>query len=493
MSNQPPITSSQTEVEEATSKTKRKSMKPRSSVWDHFTKFVDNTGTQKGKCNYCDKEFFCDPKKNGTTSLRNHMFACIKNPHSMTTRQSQLSLQPTCSTQEGGGGTRIEGEGFREWVEYTQPRFRIPSRWTVSRDCYDLYLEERKKLKIFFQKTSQRVCITTDTWTSLQRINYMCVTAHFIDDNWTLQKKIINFCPITSHKGDDIGMAIESCLLNWGIKRVFIVTVDNASSNDVAISYLKKKINAWGFSILNCKYLHMRCIAHIINLVVVDGMKDGLTPIKKVRDAVRYATVDPYFKIDLQSSEGNGVPDSLEWEYIGKIVEFLGHFYELTLRISGSRYVTSNIFFDEISSVDCLLQEWKSSNDLELSCMGEKMKLKFDKYWGDPDKMNKIIYIAVVVDPRYKLEFMHFALSTVYGKEKGTELAKKVKLFPILSHMMKDILAVPISTVASESAFSTGGRVLDCFRSSLTPKIVEALICTQDWLRKSQHHKSIEE
>ena len=65
--------------------------------------------------------------------------------------------------------------------------------------------------------------------------------------------------------------------------------------------------------------------------------------------------------------------------------------------------------------------------------------------------------------------------------------------FPILSHMVKDILAVPISTVASESAFSTGGRVLDYFRSSLTPKIVEALICTQNWLRKSQHHKSIEE
>ncbi|XP_021593149.1 zinc finger BED domain-containing protein RICESLEEPER 2-like [Manihot esculenta] len=142
----------------------------------------------------------------------------------------------------------------------------------------------------------------------------------------------------------------------------------------------------------------------------------------------RYATVDPYFKIDLQSCESNGVPDSLEWEYIGKIVEFLGHFYELTLRISESRYVTSNIFFYEISSI-CLLQEWKSSNDLELSCMGEKMKLKFDKYWGELDKMNKIIYIVVVVDSRYKLEFMHFALSTVYGKEKGTELAKKVKLF----------------------------------------------------------------
>ena len=52
--------------------------------------------------------------------------------------------------------------------------------------------------------------------------------------------------------------------------------------------------------------------------------------------------------------------------------------------------------------------------------------------------------------------------------------------FPILPHLARDILAVPISTVTSESAFSTGGRVFDVFRSSLTPKLVKALICIQN-------------
>ncbi|CAH1430957.1 unnamed protein product [Lactuca virosa] len=59
-------------------------------------------------------------------------------------------------------------------------------------------------------------------------------------------------------------------------------------------------------------------------------------------------------------------------------------------------------------------------------------------------------------------------------------------IYPILSKMARDILAIPISTVASESAFSTGGRVLDSFRTSLTPRMVEALICAQDWLRSSR-------
>ena len=59
--------------------------------------------------------------------------------------------------------------------------------------------------------------------------------------------------------------------------------------------------------------------------------------------------------------------------------------------------------------------------------------------------------------------------------------------------MARDVLAFPISTVASKSAFSTGGRVLDPFRSSLTPRIVEALICTQDWIRSSNSPILVEE
>ena len=54
--------------------------------------------------------------------------------------------------------------------------------------------------------------------------------------------------------------------------------------------------------------------------------------------------------------------------------------------------------------------------------------------------------------------------------------------YPLLSKMARDILTIPLSTVASESAFSVGGRVLDAFRSSLKPDIVEATICLRDWL-----------
>ena len=52
---------------------------------------------------------------------------------------------------------------------------------------------------------------------------------------------------------------------------------------------------------------------------------------------------------------------------------------------------------------------------------------------------------------------------------------------------------MPISIVAFESVFSTGGRVLDAYRSSLTPKVAQALICIQDWLREPSNVRNMKE
>ncbi|KAH0717921.1 hypothetical protein KY285_013952 [Solanum tuberosum] len=54
--------------------------------------------------------------------------------------------------------------------------------------------------------------------------------------------------------------------------------------------------------------------------------------------------------------------------------------------------------------------------------------------------------------------------------------------YPELSLMARDVLTVPITTVASESAFSTGGRVIGKFQSSILPANDEAKLCTRDWI-----------
>ena len=76
----------------------------------------------------------------------------------------------------------------------------------------------------------------------------------------------------------------------------------------------------------------------------------------------------------------------------------------------------------------------------------------------------------------------------IYSKEVVDENIKKVK-YKILSKMTADILAIPISTVASESTFSAGGRVIDEFRSKLNEEFVEALIYGGDWFHEKYNVK----
>ena len=61
--------------------------------------------------------------------------------------------------------------------------------------------------------------------------------------------------------------------------------------------------------------------------------------------------------------------------------------------------------------------------------------------------------------------------------------------YKILSKMAADILVIPISTVASKSTFSAGGRVIDEFRSRLNEESIEAFICGGDWLRHKYNLK----
>jgi len=53
--------------------------------------------------------------------------------------------------------------------------------------------------------------------------------------------------------------------------------------------------------------------------------------------------------------------------------------------------------------------------------------------------------------------------------------------------------AVPILSMVSKAACSKGGCVLDAFCSFLTPSMVEARICAQDWLRSAPLSLSIED
>nr|KAJ0223306.1 hypothetical protein LSAT_V11C200064230 [Lactuca sativa] len=103
------------------------------------------------------------------------------------------------------------------------------------------------------------------------------------------------------------------------------------------------------------------------------------------------------------------------------------------------------------------------------------LEIEFDKFDSANQEMKSEVDIYLA-DGKEKIDDNFDIL--------GWWKANAVK-FPILSKLARHVLAMLISTVASESAFSTGGHVIDKYRSSLNTETAEALICTQDWLQST--------
>ena len=59
--------------------------------------------------------------------------------------------------------------------------------------------------------------------------------------------------------------------------------------------------------------------------------------------------------------------------------------------------------------------------------------------------------------------------------------------------MARDVFAVPVSTVPSESCFSSANRILSDKRSKLGPHVFERLVCLKDWIQAEERMQHVPE
>ena len=265
------------------------------------------------------------------------------------------------------------------------------------------------------------------------------------------------------------------------------ITLDNASNNDSMVEGLKYDLKLMS----NGEYFHVRCCAHILNLIVQKGLKEIDEAVLKVRECVKYCkgsqgrkqkflhcvqhvSLDDkkglrqdvptrwnstyimlssalYYKkalIHLQKTDANFIHCSNfeEWNRVEKICKFLQVFHEVTLAFSGSKYPTSNLYFPNVLKVRLLLKDQMVSNDRFLKTMAIRMFEKFEKYWSE---FSTIMAIAVVFDPRYKFQVIDWAFKKVYEDRAEVELELfKGKLFQLFDEYSSSCTISNVQSVA---------------------------------------------
>ncbi|KAL2899935.1 Zinc finger BED domain-containing protein RICESLEEPER 3 [Bienertia sinuspersici] len=156
----------------------------------------------------------------------------------------------------------IEYDGIRRCFTYLNADAKFVSRYTLKADVMKMFKREKEKLKVELSSVSGRISLTSDCWTSITTDGYISLTAHFVDNEWCLQKRILNFSfmPLP-HSGIHMCDKVCGMLKDWEIqKKIFSITLDNATSNDVFAENLKGELDLFcvgggGGVVFSCEVL----------------------------------------------------------------------------------------------------------------------------------------------------------------------------------------------------------------------------------------------
>lgn len=127
--------------------------------------------------------------------------------------------------------------------------------------------DRRQQLKELVSRTGSKINFGVDLWTSDEgnKRAYLAVNSHFIDHCSSLRTALLSFTRIIGpHSGENLVKAVHSSIRTYDIDytRIGCFVVDNASNNEEMLRELQLLIP------INYPSYRIRCIGHIINLVV---------------------------------------------------------------------------------------------------------------------------------------------------------------------------------------------------------------------------------
>ena len=247
----------------------------------------------------------------------------------------------------------------------------------------------------------------------------------FIKDGPKLKKKNIAIKNVEyNYTGETLFEIVKGVLLEWNIdKKLATITVESSSANDQMVN----KLNRWLGDQGNCHpfrkiAFHIRCITHVINLLVKDGFDEIDYILFQIRKAIKYmgeTTIrkqkfEEFVKklnlggkditsegvpvrwdstffmlqialelrrqgesfVDLQSSDCV-FPMNLsveEWDKAKVVHKCLTIFYDAISSFFGSKCLGTNVYFCKIFDISDSLNQWRESD------IANKMIHNFDEY-----------------------------------------------------------------------------------------------------------------
>ncbi|KAL9232010.1 hypothetical protein vseg_007160 [Gypsophila vaccaria] len=479
-----------------------KRKKKKSEVWQYFTAQPVGEDCMRACCNQCNRSFayINGKKQSGTSHLRRHISSgvcstkCLKQKTEKKIRDTPGSQNGTitapprklCRASPGSVTLALDQErctyeiarviidhdyltsmveqpSFTDFARTLQPQFSMASFNTVQTEIVTIYKREKHSLANILAEIPSRVSLTLDYWSTDQTIGYAMLTGHFIDADWKLQRRVLNFRLVPFPESDvAFNNAIVSCMSDWKLEsKFFALTLDQSFASETVVGNIRGILSVGNPHMLNGQFLVVNCYARVINRLAQEAIASMSEYVGKVRDSVKFVkssesrerkfyelrqqlrvpctkslvldnrekwdstyhmlstacelkevfscldTYDPHYKL---------APLMDDWKFIDALCAYLKLLFEGAHILMAEIYPAAHKFFHEAYRIQFELAHGAFSDDPIVSDLVRPLSEKFDMYWRD---CCVVLAMAVVMDPRYKLKLVRFTLTKLYGEDEG--------------------------------------------------------------------------
>lgn len=293
----------------------------------------------------------------------------------------------------------------------------------VKAECLKIFKAEKAKIKQVLGDFNGQISLSVDVLNTPVCDEYMCLTAHFIEDGWEEKKWVLSFFRVGGEK-DYVSKVLLKCLSDWEIEdKIFTITMKNGNDYDATVKILKDRVQEKKKLQLNGQLFHVNCCADMLSVIVGDALAEIADIIDEVHDFAVRAKPSPYWHLtyvglkeatelysmgEFFGDEYHGIqlPPADVWHKAEAFVKLLGSIHNVEKNLFEAKYPTANNYLHNLQELRASLIHESMSTDRFINPIAEKMLQKFDKYWND---MFLLLALTTLLDPRFKKKYFEFS------------------------------------------------------------------------------------
>ncbi|KAK9364536.1 ribonuclease H-like domain-containing protein, partial [Lipomyces kononenkoae] len=147
------------------------------------------------------------------------------------------------------------------------------SRHTMRQRIVDDFQLYRAQLKEVLSTKCKTIALSLDVWTSKNNLPILGVIGHWLTEDFEYQEEVLEFKELEGpHSGANLADTVEELLIELDLEHKLIsITGDNATNNERMASELFERLQErLPEPLFRGIDSYVRCLAHILNLVVKD-------------------------------------------------------------------------------------------------------------------------------------------------------------------------------------------------------------------------------